>query len=504
MMHHDERPHSPLGLEPLWMAIPVCVLGIVTRIPFRSQILHHWDSVSFALALDHFDVRWHQPHPPGTFVIYIMLGRLLNAFLQDPNASLVWLSVVLSGLGTAAIFLLSEEWFGWKIALTTALMAIVSPLVWFHGEVALSYMLEYLWVPLVVYSCYKLQTGSRWALLASALLIGMAGGVRPNTPVFLFPLWVLGIIVHKYPTRSSLLALLVMGLGVLVWAVPMVVMSGGLVEYIEVARLWQEQHTEGSASFIRITANVSRFGMYAIYTLGLGLIPLVVATCRSLPEIVRSLKTDWRAQTLFVWVLPATGYFVVIHLHQPGHTFTIQPAFLIFTGLAIVSLARREDCFRQNLWIGTTAVVMVFNALFFLIGPTYLLGDRRMVFTLPTWNAIRNYDTYVTDRLEVIREAFSPEETAVVAGGRNFRLPDFYLSDFQPTSLSYRSDGSTLELADPIDTLVMFDDAALSRLPANVEVQSVSLPGGETLHFFTWDETQVVEVGDESIEIRER
>jgi hypothetical protein len=479
-------------------------VGIATRVPFRAQILHHWDSVNFALAMDHFDVRLHQPHPPGTFVIYIMLGRLFNALLHDPNASLAWLSVVLSGLGTAALFVLGEEWFGRKVGLTTALLAIASPLVWFHSEVALSYMLEFFWVLLVVYFCYKMQTRSWWALLASALLIGMAGGVRPNTPVFLFPLWVGGIIIHRYPFKKILLALLVMGLGVLVWAVPMVAMSGGLMEYVEVMRWWQNQHTEESASLSGVVVNVIRFGMYVIYALGLGLIPLVVATDRSLSDIVYSLKRDWRTQTLAMWILPATGYFTIIHLRQPGHTFTIQPAFLLLTGLAIVSLTCKGESFRQNVWIGVTAIVVVVNALFFLTGPTYLSDNRRMLFTTPTWNSIHDYDTYVTNRLDTIRETFPPQETAVVASGRNFRLPDFYLSDFQMPSLSYLINTSSVTLAEPIHTLVIFDDSALSELPTNVAMQSVLLPDGELLRYITWDENQVVELGHGSLEIRDK
>lgn len=504
MTRFVERLCSWLGSESMWIAILLCVVTIITRIPFRAQILHHWDSVNFALALNHFDVRLHQPHPPGTFVIYIWLGRLFNAFLHDPNASLVLLSVVLSGLGTAALFLLGEEWFGRKVGLTTAILSIVSPLVWFHGEVALSYMLEFFWVPLIVYFCSKMQTKSWWALLASALLIGMAGGVRPNTPVFLFPLWAGGSIVHRYHLRRILLALLVIGLGVLIWAVPMVMMSGGLAEYIEVMQWWQNQHTEESVSLNGIAENVVRFGVYAIYALGLGLIPLVVASGRSLSGIVPSLKRDWRAQTLAMWILPATSYFTIIHLRQPGHTFTVQPAFLLLSGLAIVSLVRKKGAFRRNVWLGVMAVVVIVNALFFLIGPTYLFGDTRMLFTTPSWNAIHDYDLYITERLNVIKDTFTPQETTVVASGRNFRLPDFYLSDFQLPSLSYTINTSLVTLVEPIQTLVIFDDSAFPELPANVTVQSVSLPDGKLLRYITWDETQVIELGRNSLEIRDK
>lgn len=498
------RSHALPGSPTLWMAGLLCVVGIVTRIPFRSQILHHWDSVNFALAMEHFDVRLHQPHPPGTFVIYILLGRLFNLFLHDPNASLVWLSVMLSGLGVAALFLLAEEWFGLEVGLTTALLAITSPLVWFHGEVALSYMLEFFWVPVVVYCCYKMQTRSGWALWVSALLVGMAGGIRPNTPVFLFPLWVGGLVICRYPVKKIVVALLVMGVGVLVWAVPMVVMSGGLMEYVDVMRWWQSQHTEESASLAGIAENVIRFGVYALYTLGLGLVPLAIAAGRRLMVVVRSLKSDWRAQVLAMWLLPATGYFTIIHLRQPGHTFTIQPGFLLLAGLGIVSLARRGASFHRRVWAAVTAVVVLANALFFLLGPTYLFGDTRMLFTTPSWNAIRDYDEYVIERLEAIRANFSPQETAIIAGGRNFRLPDFYLRDYQQPSLSYQIASSPVTLAQPIHTLVLFDDAALDEIPVSVEVQYMPLPGGDYLRYITWDEGQVVRLSGTALEMRTR
>lgn len=486
------------------IALLLCVVGIATRIPFRAQILHHWDSVNFALALDHFDVRLHQPHPPGTFVIYIVMGRLVNAFLHDPNASLVWLSVALSGLGIAALFLLGAEWFGRRVGLTTALLAVVSPMVWFHGEVALSYMLEFFWVPLIVYFCYKMNTRSWWALLGSALLIGMAGGVRPNTPVFLFPLWAGAILIHRYPLNRILLALLVMALGVVVWAGPMVAMSGGVSEYIEVMRWWQSQHMEESASLVGVVENMIRFGMYTVYSLGLGLLPLAIAAGRQLPDIFRSLKRDWRAQTLAGWVVPAAGYFSIIHLRQPGHTFTIQPALLLLAGLAITTLAGGGKAFRRNVWIGVLAAVVAGNALFFVAGPAYLFGDTRMLFTTPTWNAIRDYDFYVVERLQAIRRIFSPAETATLAVGRNFRLPDYYLPDFQQPSLSHVINSSPVTLADPVHTLVMFDQAVLAELHVDGPVQFVALPDGDQLPYITWNDNQVAVVDRDSLEIRDR
>ncbi len=41
------------------------LLGLVSRLPFRSEILYHWDSVNFAYAIEEFNIAKEQPHPPG-------------------------------------------------------------------------------------------------------------------------------------------------------------------------------------------------------------------------------------------------------------------------------------------------------------------------------------------------------------------------------------------------------------------------------------------------------
>jgi len=519
MKKNPETSRKGLNSTILWIALLLCLLGIVTRIPFRSQILHHWDSVNFALALEHYDVRLHQPHPPGTFVIYIFLGRLVNDLLHDPNKALVWLSVILSGLGVVSLYLLGEVLLNRKAALITGFLVLTSPLVWFHGEVALSYMLEFFWVPFVVYFCYRMETRSGWALWVSALLIGLAGGIRPNTPFFLFPLWILAVLYHRYSWKKTLIAFVVMGIGVLIWVVPMLAWSGGLKEYIAIMKWWQNQHTESSGSLVGIVDNTIRFIAYQTYTLVLGLIPLGIAALRYLPvgwkalkeklsvlkprlpavqkvKIFLNLEWDWKVLTIVGWLLPGTVYLTIIHLRQPGHTFTVLPGYILLTGLAIASLAKRPP------WmLSLTAAVVAVNALFFLLAPTYLFGDTRMLFTTPSWNTIHDYDTFVKQRLEAIRANFSPQDTAVFASGRNYRLPDFYLKDYQIPGLSHLVSSQTVDLTQPISNLVLFDDFPLES-SANIIFKDISLPNGERMRYLTWDSGQIVEVTPNTLTLR--
>src|SRR6476661_7597639 len=82
----------------------------LTRVLFRSRLLYDLDSVNFALGMLRFDPASHQPHPPGYF-LYVLLARLVNRLLANPNDALVMISVVASCGAAWLIYLLAREWF---------------------------------------------------------------------------------------------------------------------------------------------------------------------------------------------------------------------------------------------------------------------------------------------------------------------------------------------------------------------------------------------------------
>ena len=102
-----------------FILLGLLVLALVTRIPFRSQFLYHWDSVNFALSLEHYDVRLHQPHPPGYF-LYSMLGKVVNSVVHEANTSLVLISLLGGALGILAIYWLGLRLFNRKVAIIAA------------------------------------------------------------------------------------------------------------------------------------------------------------------------------------------------------------------------------------------------------------------------------------------------------------------------------------------------------------------------------------------------
>ena len=487
-----------------WMVIGLFIIGILSRLPFRSQILYHWDSVNFALALDNFDIRLHQPHPPGTFVIYIMLGRLINWFLHNPNASLVWLSVLASGLSAALLFILGRQWFDKKLGLIAALLMLTSPLIWFHGEIALSYMLEFIWVLVIVIWFGKLHTDkSDKALFISALLIGLAGGIRPNTPVFLFPLWVV-LAFLNFPIRKIFLALVIMAGGVMLWAIPMIVMTGGLPSYWELAQWWVNQHLDRSSSGTGTQIYMARFVAFMFYGLGFALAPLLWALYRRWRDLKHLLFNDWRAKMLTLWIIPGGVYLAFIHLKQSGHIFTILPALIIVVGLSIRVVSQDLAKFGSRVGMMITALIVTGNGLLFLFGPASLFGSSRSIFSTPTWAAIHQNDIFVSERLTTIREVFEAEETVVVAGSRYFRLPDFYLRDYQFPSLSTELEETPISLPQHIRTLILFDDSVLPQFSTHPSLRLLSLPRGETMRYVTWNKEAQVKLSQTLLEIEDK
>ena len=125
-------------------------------------------------------------HPPG-YYLYVWLARLANSILGDPNAALVAISLLASCGAVFFIYLLARRWFGDTAALFAGLLFVFSPLSWFHGTVALIYMVEAFLSALVGYLCWRVYTGETWCVVPAAAAIGLGAGVRPSFSLFLTP-----------------------------------------------------------------------------------------------------------------------------------------------------------------------------------------------------------------------------------------------------------------------------------------------------------------------------
>src|SRR5213592_2452339 len=136
MMEENSRgaEYSP------WVYAAILFVGtLISRLPFASKVLYDQDAIQFGLALEKYDLYLHQPHPPGYFV-YVMLGKLVDLFFYDANSSFLLLSFIGSGLTVVAVYYLGVAIFDRQEGLWAATFALTSPLLWYYGELALTYV----------------------------------------------------------------------------------------------------------------------------------------------------------------------------------------------------------------------------------------------------------------------------------------------------------------------------------------------------------------------------
>src|SRR5712691_1042415 len=177
-------PFADVGLG---LGLALVTLG--SRWPYRARMLYNWDAVQFALALYEFDVAKHQPHPPG-YLLYVLLGRLLNAWLGDPTFAYVGLAMLFSAATTFVVFWLGKRLYDRVTATAAAALLAVSPLFWFYGSVGLTYAGEAFGASLAAVFAYGALRGDARYLYGGAVALGLAGGIRPSVLVLLFPLCV--------------------------------------------------------------------------------------------------------------------------------------------------------------------------------------------------------------------------------------------------------------------------------------------------------------------------
>lgn len=466
------------------IAILFLILGILLRVPFRSTLLYHWDSVNFALGMEHFDVRLHQPHPPG-YLLYVLIGRVVDVFFGDANSSLVWLSIAFSGLTAVMMYLLCALWFERKTAIISALIVLTSPSVWFFSEVALTYIVEAFFVILLAYTGYQALQGDAAMAVMESILLGVAGGIRQTTLILFLPLWLFSL--RRLPWKVRIASFLVLTVSILSWLIPTVHLSGGLDAYLNASDsigrgvLFDFELLQGGGA---ILLPFARLSIFVIYGLLIALIPLLFLLLKAFKSSSKDRKRilrDDRFHVFFLWMIPNLLLYAPL-VRSPGHTFSFLPALIILAALGTTYLIRALSLHfgwsSQVLTIVLVSLIVLLNASFYLAAPNYLFNIQRVATTTTSWKTIENRDSFLSHRINAIEENFDPTSTLIISSGIDFRHPDYYLREYQ----NYHSDMfDTEDLAiDDFEYLVFF---SLDQPPQVPGIESLSLANGDQLPY---------------------
>ncbi len=225
----------------------LAVVFLAAHLLFLPPSLEDIDSINFALGVADFDVAKHQPHPPG-YPVFIALSKASTSLLRSMHVAhpavrglALWsaicgavLAFFLYGLFRALASErpgLMSRW----MPFCTTLVVVMAPLYWFTALRPLSDMTGLaaaIGAQSLIVSVLTGLSGPS-ALVSGAFLSGLAIGIRSQTALLSLPLLGLALLLPRSGLRSQnrLAAVGAAALGVLVWAIPLVVASGGLSEY---------------------------------------------------------------------------------------------------------------------------------------------------------------------------------------------------------------------------------------------------------------------------------
>ena len=244
-------------------ALAVLALAFVlAHLPFLAPSLEDIDSVNFALGVRDFDVAEHRPHPPG-YPVFIGLGKVAVgvAGLVAPEApqslvearALSALALIGAVAALFAAYALFRALMGSEIrALAATALTASSPLFWYLSVRPMSDV-PGLAAALAALACLALawwrqrpdESGDRRLtrermeasgrmIVLGALLSGLAIGFRSQNAMITLPF--LGAVlldrVGRGVAGAMLGASMAAAVGALLWAIPLVIASGGLGAYL--------------------------------------------------------------------------------------------------------------------------------------------------------------------------------------------------------------------------------------------------------------------------------
>ena len=438
------------------LGLAIAALTLVTRWPYRASLLPTWDAVQFALALERYDVVRHQPHPPG-YILYVALGRLAERVAGDPAAALGGLAVLASAVAVLLVYQLGWHLYGRGPAALAALGLAVSPLFWTYSVIGLSYAVEAALATGIAVSAWAMRHGDRRALVGSAVLLGLAGGVRQSMLLILCPLW-LGMAWRGFRRPGPVLA----GLGLVLlttasWLGPMLWLTG--VERYVAASVELYESTVRGTTVLGGGGLRNVIGLAEAFLLGLGVfLPVLIWGLRRAPAGLA--RGDDRAVFVALWVLPALAIYALVHLGQAGYLLTFLPACYLLVGRSLVELAPRawsvvrpQSARAALVGLALVGAFAAHVAFFTLAGPVdaprlnaaaawpaRLSAELRALYRFRLWShtagGLREQQAVIGDYVAAIRREFDPWDTVLVTELGNprsypwFRHVMYYLPEY--------------------------------------------------------------------------
>jgi hypothetical protein len=332
---------------------------LALHLPYLPRSLEDLDSINFALGVRQFDVAHHQPHPPG-YPVYIALAKIVHAAVPDEARALALVSVAAGALGVLAIgalFVRLEHLDGSMGWLPAAALALTSPLYWFTAVRPLSDMPGL--AAAIGVQALTLGAETARGLYVASLCAGVATGIRSQVAWLTVPLLAFAALRRPGPkprVPTWLFVTLCFIGGALVWAVPLVMVTGGPAAY------WHALFDQGAEDLGNIQMLWTRHGARdvadALYYAFVA--PWATWPVASIVLVSIALGAAWlwrhARQALLMLAVAFGPYLVFDVLFQ--ETFTSRYALPLVVPMAYLAAAGLRWPPRQAVWLLALPIVL--------------------------------------------------------------------------------------------------------------------------------------------------
>jgi hypothetical protein len=322
------------------------LLFLAIHLALLPRTLEDLDSINFALGVRQFDVAHHQPHPPG-YPVYIALSKMSTASLRAmgvgaaaPRGLAIWSALGATASLPALVLFFTAVEGRRRLAIWTAVVSAGAPLFWFTALRPLSDMAGF---AAAIWAMALFVSPRRHHLAIGALVAGVAIGIRSQIAVLTLPLLLYRLVTPgglRWRDRGVAIGLLCAG--VLLWAIPLIVVSGGPASYLAalgsqagedfagVSMLWTQHSVRQIAAAIFDT-----FIWPWDWWLGVGMCVLAAAGL---------LRVAWRSPRAIVTLAVAFVPYAIFHLlfQETVTTRYALPLVPLIGYLAIAALETRS------------------------------------------------------------------------------------------------------------------------------------------------------------------
>jgi hypothetical protein len=365
------------------IALAICLITALSRFIYFEQSFggFSYDSGSFTLAVQDYNIAEWRPHLPG-YYLFVQTVKLLQFFTADIHSAMKWLIILFSALAMGALYWVLGRWFDNRISLLLVGITLTNPLVWFWGSVTEIYAFDLFYSIALVGLCY-----SRRGIVLSPFFLGFFSGFRPSSAALLLPLyvffWYRYIKAFNPSVRKIAISHLIGGLGFLLWFIPMINSVGGLTNYIA---LYQTNNPVQNISLLQNWYRMSSFTVFMI-------IPFIIpvgfwflkqmrsGNRKAKSEASMGLPADFIRVSLW-WLVPPLLFFMLFHYSKGYYLLNVIPMF------ELILLVVRKGRYKSWL-LGSSIIlqILIFTAVPYSLPDiqTYISRQHRALNLAEVW-----------------------------------------------------------------------------------------------------------------------